>query len=266
MKIIEPVTQAVILAAGRGTRLSPITDETPKALVPFLGRPLIEHAAAHLVSIGMTRIAVNTHHLGEQVALHVETTLHTRYPNVTWHISAEAELLGTGGALANLSEWLGMAPFLVVNADAVFDADLAELIAYQARTGVDAVWMTTREPIYAALRVVTTDDAGNLCGITSPAEESGSTFCGVHLASRGLLDTLPAHGMSCVVRDGYLPWLERGARIGTWQTNGFWADTGTPDRYIDAHRRGLTRVDRWRQLGLLKQAEPPRECFQPGAG
>ena len=75
MKTIEPVTQAVILAAGRGTRLSPITDETPKALVPFLGRPLIEHAAAHLVSIGMTRIAVNTHHLGEQVALHVETTL-----------------------------------------------------------------------------------------------------------------------------------------------------------------------------------------------
>ena len=90
--------QAVILAAGRGTRLSPITDTTPKALVPFLGRPLLDHAAAHLVSIGVERIAVNAHHLGEQVASHVRTTLRSRYPEVLWHISVEDDLLGTGGS------------------------------------------------------------------------------------------------------------------------------------------------------------------------
>lgn len=246
------VTQAVILAAGRGTRLSPITDETPKALVPFLGRPLIDHAAAHLVSAGITRIAVNAHHLGSQVATHVETTLTRRYPQVRWHLSVESELLGTGGALAKLGDWLGQQPFLVVNADAVFDADLLALVSHCHHVGADAVWMTTREPRYAALRVVTTNAAGELAGITSPADEAnGSTFCGVHLATRGLLDILPPEGMSCVVREGYLPWLERGARIATWETEGFWADTGTPERYVDAHRRGLTHVNRWRQLGLL---------------
>ena len=255
MNTVMPVTQAVILAAGRGSRLSPITDETPKALVPFLGRPLIDHAAAHLVSAGVTRIAVNAHHLGAKVAAHVQTTLRMRYPKVTWHLSVETELLGTGGALSNLRPWLGDAPFLVVNADAVFDADLLALVSHRHRMGVDAVWMTTREPRYAALRVVTTNDVGDLLGITREAEDSGSTFCGVHLASRGLLDTLPDHGMSCVVRDGYLPWLTEGARVGTWETPGFWADTGTPERYVDAHRRGLKRVDRWRNLGLLTRAK-----------
>jgi NDP-sugar pyrophosphorylase family protein len=241
----------VILAAGRGTRLSPITDETPKALVPFLGRPLIDHAAAHLVSVGITRIAVNTHHLGAMVTAHVERALRVRYPQVAWYVSVETELLGTGGALSKLRRWLGQAPFLVVNADAVFDADLLALVRHRQRTGADAVWMTTREPRYASLRVVTTNAAGELNGITREARDSGATFCGVHLASRGLLDTLPTQGASCVVRDGYLPWIARGARVAAWETEGFWADTGTPERYVDAHRRGLTRIDRWRSLGLL---------------
>lgn len=247
--------QAVILAAGRGSRLRPITDTTPKALVPFLGRPLIDHAAAHLVSVGIERIAVNAHHLGEQVARHVRETLAGRFPSVDWHVSVEEDLLGTGGALYNLSDWLDDEPFFVVNADAVFDADLTQL-AHQLRArGADAVWMTTREARYAALRVVETNAEGELLSITKEARPDGSTFCGVHLATRGLLEQLPS-GESCVVRAGYLPWLAKGARVVTWETPGFWADTGTPERYADAHRRGLECVERWREIGVLDPDAP----------
>ena len=250
----EPhVKQAVILAAGRGTRLRPITDETPKALVPFLGRPLLDHAAAHVASSGVERVAVNTHHLGEQVASHVTEVLRRRYPHITWHVSVEHELLGTGGALAKLRGWLGAEPFLIVNADAVFDADLSALVRHRAAVGADALWMTTRDPRFEGLRVVETDSSANLVGISAKAKPEGMTFCGVHIATRGVLEVLP-DGPSCVVREGYLPWITQGGVVTTWETPGFWADTGTPERYVDAHRRGLERVERWRSLGLLQVA------------
>ncbi len=244
------VEQAVILAAGRGSRLSPITDDTPKALVPFLGRPLIDFAAAHLVAAGVRRVAVNAHHLGEGVAGHVYDRLADRYPDVDWHVSVEVDLLGTGGALAQLRSWLGSEDFFVVNADAVFEADLRALIQRRDATGADAVWMVTREPRYAPLRVVAIDPSGDLSGLTAAATDAGATFCGVHLASSGLLATLP-DGASCVVREGYLPWMTAGARVATWETQGFWADTGTPERYTDAHRRGLACLEKWRALGLF---------------
>ncbi|MDP6945303.1 MAG: sugar phosphate nucleotidyltransferase, partial [Myxococcota bacterium] len=245
----QSVEQAVILAAGRGTRLAPITDETPKALVPFLGHPLLDFAAAHLVTAGVRRIAVNAHHLGGLVADHVRDVLQVRYPTVDWTVSMEADLLGTGGALANLRGWLGSDDLFVVNADAVFAADLRALVRRRDQTGADAVWMVTRDEGYAPLRVVQTDGAGNLKAVASGPVEGGSTFCGVHLTSAGLLEVLP-DGPSCVVRQGYLPWLNRGARVATWETTEFWADTGTPERYIDAHRRGLACLDRWRALDL----------------
>jgi mannose-1-phosphate guanylyltransferase len=246
----RPVEQAIILAAGRGSRLAPITDQTPKALVPFFGRPLIDFAAAHLSAACVGRIAVNTHHLGDRVGDYVRAELTSRYRDIEWTVSSEAELLGTGGALANLRSWLGDADFFVVNADAVFEADLRSLACHRETTGADAVWMVTREARYSALRVVATAPSGDLETITPQAEEDGSTFCGVHLASSGVLDMLP-DGPSCVVRDGYLPWLADGARVATWETHGFWADTGTPDRYVDAHRRGLASLDAWRALGLF---------------
>ena len=253
----RPIEQAVILAAGRGTRLAPITDETPKALVPFLGHPLLSYAAAHLVAAGVRRIAVNTHHLGPMVAAFVNDVLRERYPAIEWKVSEEAELLGTGGALSHLRPWLGHDDFFVVNADAVFAADLRDLVRRREETGASAVWMVTREPRYAGLRVVQTDDAGGLSGLFPEASPEGATFCGVHLASAGLLQTLP-DGASCVVRDGYLPWMREGACVTTYETTRFWADTGTPDRYIDAHQRGMDCLDVWRRLGILATPEGPR--------
>ena len=245
------VEQAVILAAGRGSRLSPATDHTPKSLMPFLGLPLIAFAAAHLAAVGVRRVAVNAHHLGPDVQRYVEGQLSARFPRIEWTVSLEQELLGTGGGLANLRGWLGAEDFFVVNADAVFDAPLSALITRKQEAEADAVWMVTREPRYQALRVVETSSTGALAGLWREANPHGSTFCGVHLASAGLLATLPPTGASCVVRDGYLPWMANGACVTTWETKGFWADTGTPDRYVDAHTRGLTHLTTWRRLGLF---------------
>ena len=246
------ITQAVILAAGKGTRLAPITDWTPKSLVPFMGRPLLEHAAAHVVEAGVTRVAVNAYHLGDAVARYVGDVLARRYPSVQWHVSREEELLGTGGALKGLAKWLKPEPFLVVNADAVFAESLEALVRAHSIGGADATWMVTREPRYAPLRVVCKTVDSTLECIAPSAVEHGVTFCGVHVCEPALLDVLPP-GPSCVVRDGYLPWVKEGARVGLWETQRFWADTGTPERYLDAHTRALGAMERWSVLGLCSR-------------
>lgn len=247
------IQQAVILAAGRGSRLRPVTDHTPKALVPFFGLPLIDFAAAHLVDAGVRRIAVNTYYLGEAIARHVNTHLVRRYPEVEWFVSSERFILGTGGGLANLGGWLDHGPFWIVNADAVFTESLPDLGARHLASGADATWMVTRHPSFSGLRTVVVEDE-RVVRVTPESRAEGYVFCGVHVASRGLLSTLPAEKRSCVVRHGYEPWISAGADVRAVETHGFWADTGTPARYVDAHRRGLAHVDVWRRLGCFQRA------------
>ena len=228
--------QGVILAAGLGTRLRPVTTTTPKALVPFFGRPLLDHSAMHLVRAGARRVAVNAHHHAEQVLRHVEEVLGPTYPHVAWEVSLEPDLLGTGGALARLRGWLGTEPFYVVNADAVFAQPLELLGAAHGASGADATLMVSRDPAYAALRFVAADAGGRLEGIGCAPVAAGAVFCGVHVAGPRLLATLP-DGSSCVIGSGYRPMLTSGADLRVFLTDAPWADTGTPEQYVDAHRR-----------------------------
>lgn len=235
------VSQALLLAAGRGTRMSPVTDHTPKPLLPFLEGTLLDHAAAHAVRAGARRVAVNAHHLGGQVERHVRGVLALRHPEVAWHVSIEEPLLGTGGALRKLRDegWLEDASLLVVNSDAVFTEDLRAFLAAWRVSGADAAWLVTRGPDSDRdLRTVVGDDTGHLTSISPAPVPAGLVFCGVHVTSPGLFAVLP-DGPSCVVRQGYLPWTAAGARVLLHETRAFWADTGTPERYVEAWRHAL---------------------------
>ncbi len=248
-----PVRQALLLAAGRGSRLRPVTDFTPKPLVPFLGRPLLDWAAAHVVRAGLERVAVNAHHLGDQVVRHVQEVLAPRFPEVDWHVSREEILMGTGGAIAALEGWLDGGSLLVVNADAVFSADLGALCQAHAASGVEATWMLARIPGWESLQLVRADPEGGVTGVGPGADPEGWIFCGAHVAAEGLRRHLPA-GPSCVIRQGYLPWMAEGARIQGHTPAGFWADTGTPERFVDATRRGLEAWDELAPLSGLGRA------------
>lgn len=243
------IEAGVILAAGEGRRLRPLTLHTPKPLMPFLGVPLLDWAAAHLARAGVRRIAVNAHHLQDAVTAHVRGPLARRFPDVAFHVSVERDLLGTGGALARLRGWLGRAPSFVVNADAVFVEDLGAMARAYEREGADGSWMVTRAPDAADLRTVALDPAGQLTAIHREPRDDAWAFCGIHVVGPAVLDRLP-EGPSCVVRAGYLPAIAAGARVTTYETTEFWADTGTPERYIDAHRQGLAARDRLAPLGL----------------
>jgi mannose-1-phosphate guanylyltransferase len=118
------VMQAAILAAGLGTRLRPLTYTTPKALVPVLHRPLLGVLLAQLREAGALQVAVNTHHLAEQVE---DFLAAHQPPGLEVLIRPEPEILGTGGGLSNLARVLSGGPFLAVNADILTDLNFAEI-------------------------------------------------------------------------------------------------------------------------------------------
>lgn len=113
--------RAMILAAGRGERMRPLTDHTPKPLLPAGGRPLIEHLVVALVEGGITEIVVNTAHLGEQVEAVLGDGSHL---GARMHFSLEDEALETGGGIYRALPLLGDEPFLVVNGDIATDFPL----------------------------------------------------------------------------------------------------------------------------------------------
>jgi MurNAc alpha-1-phosphate uridylyltransferase len=232
----RPPHQGVVLAAGEGRRLRPLTATLPKALVPFHGRPLLDHAVAHLVRAGVTRIAVNACYLADQVEGHVREVLAAAHPDVAFHVSREAALLGTGGALKQLAPWFDDAPFWIANADNVYAEPLRELWAHHVACAAAGTLLVTRDPAFATMRRLMRDPRGFLTGLREPYDPAGAVFCGVQLAEPSLVARLP-DGPSCNLRQGYLPFLSSGLRIATWETRRFWADTGTPERLTDAVER-----------------------------
>jgi mannose-1-phosphate guanylyltransferase len=114
--------RALLLAAGLGTRLRPLTLTVPKCLVPIHGKPLLDYWLDHLFAAGTERVLINTHWLADVVRAHVAAS--------RWHhkidLVHEDELLGTGGTVLANREWLGDKPFLLAHADNLTDFDVGE--------------------------------------------------------------------------------------------------------------------------------------------
>lgn len=245
--------QAIVLAAGEGRRLLPITAHTPKPLVPFFGKPLLDWAVDKLVAAGVSRIAVNAFHLAHAVGARV-ATLADRYPGVDLHVSHEPALLGTGGAVRHLRSWLTPGePFFVLNSDAVFAATPELLVSAAARTQSAAALLVTRDPSLATERRLCAE-SGRLTALVEGPSDPDATdryaFCGLTLGDADLPWRLP-DGPSCLLRQGLVPYLRPSTRgtpppipVALVETDRFFADTGTPEALIDAHVRGYEWVAR----------------------
>lgn len=135
--------KAMIFAAGLGTRLRPLTDHMPKALVPLAGRPLLDHAIERLQAAGAQEIVINIHHFGEQIMEHLE--LHP--PSLPVRLSDERqELLDTGGGLRAALPLFSSpeSPILIHNVDILSNAHLAPF--YQSRPQADVLLLVSQRP------------------------------------------------------------------------------------------------------------------------
>ncbi len=229
--------RGMVLAAGLGTRLRPLTEDVPKPMVPLLGKPLVAYGLELLRDAGITEVVVNLHHRAEVLARALERGL---VDGVEVRVSMEPDLLGTAGGVRRVLGWLGeQGTFVVVNGDTVVSVDLPAAVERHRSSGAQATLLLHRHRDARSYGAVSLDRGGRITGIgglLGPAPGSGLLFAGVHLLEPGLVARLPAGAKGCLVRDLYVPAIREGVPIHGDVSVGLWADLGTPARYLAAHR------------------------------
>jgi MurNAc alpha-1-phosphate uridylyltransferase len=216
--------RAMILAAGRGERLRPLTDTVPKALVEVHGKSLLERHLENIRDAGIEDVVINLGWLGERVQQHIGTG--TRFSlNITYSDEGD-DILETGGGIHNALHLLGSDPFLVVNADIYTDMPVPDIELAGNALG-HLVLVPT--PEYR--------DAGDfdlVDGLVRNSDSPSLTYGGVAIYRPEFFDGCEAGRFSIV------PMLREAADSGRLQGSlyvGRWADVGTPDRLAAAHEK-----------------------------
>jgi mannose-1-phosphate guanylyltransferase len=233
-------TVGMILCAGLGTRLRPLTERLPKPAVPVCGVPLVHWTLALLAGAGVRRAVVNVHHLPD--AMRSAAAAAARALGIALSVSEEPVIAGTGGALREARALLaGADAVLLVNGDVLFDVDLAAALAEHRASGALATMVLLPMPPGARYATVDVDASGAVRRIAGAYGPGGAAltpwhFSGVHVLSPELLAQVPAAPFECDVnRHVYPPLMASGAVRGR-VVQGYWNDLGAPARYLEAHR------------------------------
>jgi MurNAc alpha-1-phosphate uridylyltransferase len=221
--------KAMILAAGRGERMRPLTERVPKALLPAGGRPLIGHLIERLARSGFTELVVNVSHLGALIER--ELADGARY-GARIVYSREVEPLETGGGIAYALPLLGEGPFLVVNSDIFCDFDFGRLAAPAARlasgAGLAHLVLVDNPPHHPA------GDFALASGKVSNNGPVRLTFSGIGVYAPALFAKV-THGARCQLVTLLGPAMARGL-VTAEHHRGTWLDIGTPQRLAALER------------------------------
>lgn len=230
---MRPPRKAFILAAGLGTRLRPLTLETPKPMLPLWDRPLLERTLEQVAAWGVRDVLINLHHAPGPIVRHL-----ARQPIANLRITAifEPVILGTGGALRN-AHWFLDQPFWLLNADIVADLDPRPLLrAWERQQPLAACWLTED----AGPKTVRCHN-GVIRSFHDP-EKGHATFCGLQLLDPRILPFIRLEGFDTIIA-AYQRAQEKRHRIaGVIVLGSFWANIGTPAQYVQTHRDTAARL------------------------
>ena len=236
--------KAMILAAGLGTRLRPLTDRSPKPLLPLMLVPMVGHLLAQLRCQGVREVVINGHHLADQLAAWLGDG--SRW-GVRLSFAPEPEILGTAGALKNAESLLRGAPFLVINADVLADFDLQALWAWHRARGALVTMVVRPDPAARLFGPVVVDERDRVRRINGrPKEKERSLdpvwrrndetiFAGIQIVEPQVLDAIPANRFVSTTADTYPRLLQDGQSVFAYRHHGYWLDVGVPERYLQAH-------------------------------
>ncbi|HUI85299.1 MAG TPA: nucleotidyltransferase family protein [Candidatus Binatia bacterium] len=245
--------RAMILAAGLGTRLRPLTSDRPKALVEINGRTLLELALTRLRLSGIREVIINVHHFPQMIADYLKVN-HNFGLNV--EISPETELLDTGGGLKKAAHFFLQnridEPFLLHNVDVISSIDFARMVETHARNRALATLAiqrreTSRYLLFdGRLQLCGRRSAGNRDEIVRPvADPQALAFCGIHVISPRIFPMMPAEGAFSIITK-YLQLAEQGESISGFVADEYyWRDLGKPESV----RRAAADL----QAGLIPQ-------------
>ena len=231
--------KAMVLAAGLGTRMRPLTLLRAKPALPVLNRPLIQWTLDLLAHHGVTEVIINLHHLPKTMVRAVGDGRAFGL-DVAW--SREVRILGTGGGPRKVRDLLGDEPFFLVNGDVLFDFDLTDLLRRHRAAGARATLALVPNPDPRRYSSIMTGAGGwvrSLARLPRPSRGQPSLFTGIHVLDPSLLDRLP-EGPSDIVRDLYAPLIAEGEDILGVRVKGAWYDFGSPALYLRSQLKMLS--------------------------
>jgi len=234
--------KGILLCAGRGERMRPLTRTLAKPALPVLGRPLAVHNLVRLARHGITDAAVNLHHQPEVLRSVLGEGGSGGLPTIRY--TFEDPILGTAGGLRHAAEHLrGAGPFLVHNSDFLSDIDIeAAVAAHRDRGNLATLVLADAREGYSGVDV---DADGRVLSVAGLPERpaTGKTaerclFTGLQVLDEAVLDRIPPHGPSNVVRDLHAPLILEG-RLGSYRHRGFWWEFGAPSGFHGGSMRLL---------------------------
>jgi mannose-1-phosphate guanylyltransferase len=216
--------KAMVLAAGLGTRLKPITFELPKPMVPVLDRPVMAHITGMLEAQGFDELIANLHYYPDTIRDYFGDRLTYRF---------EEELLGTAGGVRNVADFFGDDPVLVISGDALTDTDLNALLERHESAGGIATLTVKKVPDTREYGVVIHDSDGRIQGFQEkpdPAEAlSDLGNCGIYCFSPEIFDYFPDEPFADWAKDVFPALLENDVPFHVHEIDDYWNDVGSLD-------------------------------------
>jgi NDP-sugar pyrophosphorylase family protein len=239
--------KAMILAAGLGTRLRPLTNDRPKALVEVAGRTLLEIVLCRLRAFGVREVIINTHHYAEMIVDYLKANDNF---GMRIEVSREEELLDTGGGLKKAAPFFldssgsSQEPFILHNVDIISAIDIGRMIRFHAeRAALATLAVQDRE----TSRYLLFDEQRQLYGrragrgeeaqLVRPAEQlQPLAFSGIHVISPQIFSKMKEEGAYSII-DAYLHLAAQGEKVIAFRADeSYWRDLGRPESVIEAAR------------------------------
>jgi len=226
--------RAIVLSAGYGTRLWPLTEDRTKPAIPILGKPLVGYVAEYLAGHGIDEIVVNLHHRPESVRRALGDG--SRF-GVKLHYVAEPVILGTSGALDNTRNFFEHETFVVVNGKIITDIDLSAALETHRKSNALATLVLLPNARRERFSVIETED-GRIKGFGGMPVDSGSDsaplmFTGIHIMEPRILEYVPRGVFSDSVIDVYPKAIANGEILGAHVASGKWRELSTLKRYLN---------------------------------
>ncbi len=224
--------RAIVLSAGYGTRLWPLTEDRTKPAIPILGKPLVGYVAEYLAGYGIDEIVVNLHHRPESVRRALGDG---RRFGVKLHYVDEPVILGTSGALDNTREFFDRDTFLVVNGKIITDIDLHAAIETHRKAKAIATLVLLPNTRHERFSVVETEDGRikGFGGMPTGDRPAPLMFTGIHILEPRIFEYIPRGVFSDSVVHVYPQAIAKGEIVAAHVASGKWRELSTLKRYVD---------------------------------
>ena len=228
--------KALILAAGFGTRLQPLTNELPKPLFPVLNQPILEHILHFLSSQGIKEIAINLHHRPEKI---IDYFGNGKDFGVALHYSKEEEILGTAGGIKKLQSFFQDETFLVINSDVFADINLNDVLKFHKEKKSKLTLVVRQDTNIEKYKSIQRVEEGRIVhflgtGIKNLAPVTQVMFTGIQIMEPDIFSRIPKDEFCGTTEDVFPGMIQDELPVYGFLHNGYWIDMGTRETYIQA--------------------------------